>query len=143
MLASLNGSYWMADALQRIFSGWMGQQFSRTNGRFPSNCREEPYCVLVGDAAHALPPRSGQGASQAFEDGQSLGLLLARHLQKHGPAKAISRTIDAFSANLRGMSEVADLNEELLAVVRETVQPSHASLWLRDTAAGPAARNPS
>ena len=34
-------------------------------------------CVLVGDAAHALPPRTGQGASQAFEDAQALALLLA------------------------------------------------------------------
>ncbi|KAI2619520.1 hypothetical protein GGS26DRAFT_327046 [Hypomontagnella submonticulosa] len=51
-------------------------------------------CVLVGDAAHALPPRSGQGASQAFEDGEALALLLASYLEKgHSPKEAISRSI--------------------------------------------------
>ncbi|KAM7182901.1 salicylate hydroxylase [Naviculisporaceae sp. PSN 640] len=36
--------------------------------------------VLVGDAAHALSPTTGQGASQALEDAQTLGLLLAETL---------------------------------------------------------------
>ena len=34
--------------------------------------------VIVGDAAHGLPPTTGQGASQAFEDVYTLGLLIAR-----------------------------------------------------------------
>ncbi|KAF2454551.1 hypothetical protein BDY21DRAFT_423490 [Lineolata rhizophorae] len=38
--------------------------------------------VLVGDAAHALQSTSGQGASQAFEDGLTLSLLLAHYLRK-------------------------------------------------------------
>ncbi|KAI1477718.1 hypothetical protein F4774DRAFT_189538 [Daldinia eschscholtzii] len=51
-------------------------------------------CILIGDAAHALPPRSGQGASQAFEDGEALALLLAGYLEKeHDPDDAISRSI--------------------------------------------------
>ncbi|KAI1465842.1 uncharacterized protein F4812DRAFT_461529 [Daldinia caldariorum] len=51
-------------------------------------------CVLVGDAAHALPPRSGQGASQAFEDGEALALLLAGYLEReHDAGDAISRSI--------------------------------------------------
>ncbi|MBU2662004.1 FAD-dependent monooxygenase [Actinoplanes bogorensis] len=32
--------------------------------------------VLIGDAAHAVAPSSGQGASMAFEDGATLGLCL-------------------------------------------------------------------
>jgi 2-polyprenyl-6-methoxyphenol hydroxylase-like FAD-dependent oxidoreductase len=32
--------------------------------------------ILIGDAAHAIPPTTGQGANQAFEDGYSLALLL-------------------------------------------------------------------
>jgi 2-polyprenyl-6-methoxyphenol hydroxylase-like FAD-dependent oxidoreductase len=32
--------------------------------------------VLIGDAAHAIPPTTGQGANQAFEDAYSLAVLL-------------------------------------------------------------------
>jgi 2-polyprenyl-6-methoxyphenol hydroxylase-like FAD-dependent oxidoreductase len=32
--------------------------------------------ILLGDAAHAIPPSSGQGANQAFEDSYSLAVVL-------------------------------------------------------------------
>ncbi|RSL99902.1 hypothetical protein CEP52_009436 [Fusarium oligoseptatum] len=38
--------------------------------------------VLLGDAAHALPPTSGQGASQALEDCEAFVLFLAHHLDE-------------------------------------------------------------
>ncbi|KAK5088916.1 hypothetical protein LTR05_003139 [Lithohypha guttulata] len=57
-------------------------------------------CVLVGDAAHALPPRSGQGSSQAFEDGQTLALLVAGYLERHDTTLAIDKSI-ASLYNLR------------------------------------------
>ena len=34
--------------------------------------------ILLGDAAHAIPPTAGQGASQVFEDASSLSLLLSK-----------------------------------------------------------------
>ena len=34
--------------------------------------------IIVGDAAHAIPPTAGQGVNQAFEDIYSLALLLAK-----------------------------------------------------------------
>lgn len=37
--------------------------------------------VLVGDAAHALPPTSGQGSSQALEDVEAFAMFLAHHLR--------------------------------------------------------------
>lgn len=40
--------------------------------------------VLIGDAAHALPPTSGQGVSQAMEDVESFSMLLAHSLGKEG-----------------------------------------------------------
>jgi hypothetical protein len=43
------------------------------------------------------------------------------------------KTLEAFSDRLRAVSDLDGLNGELLAVVRETVQPEHASLWLRST----------
>jgi salicylate hydroxylase len=32
--------------------------------------------VLIGDAAHAMTPHQGQGASQAIEDGEGLSLFI-------------------------------------------------------------------
>jgi hypothetical protein len=45
-----------------------------------------------------------------------------------------ARTIAAFSAPLRHEVNLDQLREELMAVVHETMQPSHVSLWLRPTA---------
>ena len=42
---------------------------------------EQGGCVLIGDAAHALQPSSGQGASMALEDAEVLARLLAHHLE--------------------------------------------------------------
>jgi len=54
------------------------------------------------------------------------------------------KTLEEFSAKLRDETDIDALNSELLSAVRETVQPEHASLWLRrperrreETGAGP------
>ena len=48
-----------------------------------------------------------------------------------------AKTLKEFSAKLRNETNLDSLSDELVGVVRETVQPEHASLWLRRPGSSP------
>jgi 2-polyprenyl-6-methoxyphenol hydroxylase-like FAD-dependent oxidoreductase len=71
--------------------------------RLPHWCTPSGKIILLGDAAHAMPPDSGQGVSCAVEDGLALGILLKHHLTQTSPgepnmADALKRTKIGYEA---------------------------------------------
>jgi hypothetical protein len=48
-----------------------------------------------------------------------------------GAADDARRTLESFSVKLRDETNLQTLNNDLVGVVKETMQPAHVSPWLR------------
>ncbi|KAJ5577810.1 uncharacterized protein N7459_006774 [Penicillium hispanicum] len=85
--------------------------------------------VLLGDAAHALPPTSGQGSSQALEDSESFALFLAHYLARvyvnaQGP--------DSIELSERDAVRLAAKQHEALRSPRVKALLDEARKWQRN-----------
>jgi hypothetical protein len=100
------------------------------------------YVIGVGLIQFALSPvTSGNGLAVAIS---TLGMVALFQPLRHGIRTAVDRrfyrrkydaalTLDSFAVRLRDEIDLDALKAELITAVGTTVQPTHASLWLRGT----------
>jgi hypothetical protein len=97
------------------------------------------YFALVVTLQNAIP---GAGDSEVTVAGSTLAVAaLFRPLRARLQAFIdrrfyrrkfdAQRTLDAFTVRLRDEVDLDQLSSSLVAVVRETMQPAHASVWMR------------
>jgi 2-polyprenyl-6-methoxyphenol hydroxylase-like FAD-dependent oxidoreductase len=68
--------------------------------------------LLLGDAAHAMPPHAGQGVSCAVEDAVAVALLLKHYRVSHrfGVEESLRRTAAAYEAvRMKRVGKILDL----------------------------------
>ena len=101
------------------------------------------YAGLVVGSQFVLATFSAQVAgSQLVLVGSTLVIAVLFHPLRRGLQHTIdrrfyrqkydaSRVIERFNASLHSEINLGELSEQLVAVVQETMQPTHVSLWLR------------
>ena len=85
--------------------------------------RGEGGCVLLGDAAHAMPPFLGQGANQAVQDAYALATALAD--LERGAHEDLDAALGAYEAGRKVPVSILGFNSVVLGAV-ETLLPEVA-----------------
>lgn len=87
--------------------------------------------VILGDAAHAIPPTAGQGASQGFEDAFTLAALLPRITTKVPLEKALTQWQDMRQQRIDKVIKLTlQLNNARLPEAeREKLAAAGAPVW--------------
>lgn len=80
--------------------------------------------LLIGDAAHAISPHAGQGASLALEDAMALGKLLSNAQASH------QEVFKRFTLERRGRVERIIAEARRRGDGKKTLAPTGA--WIRD-----------
>jgi hypothetical protein len=97
-----------------------------------------PYLVLVPAATRLLEGSGSLAVAAATLAVAAAFAPLRRRVQELVDRRFnrrrydAARTVDAFAARLRDQVDLDALHGELLAVVAQTMQPTRASLWLRE-----------
>jgi 2-polyprenyl-6-methoxyphenol hydroxylase-like FAD-dependent oxidoreductase len=125
----------LIDATDEIFAGWNTYDFPKV----PVWHRDR--MVIIGDAAHATSPASGQGASMAIEDAVTLGKCL-RDIKKDVPAaftryealrrERVERVVKQGKRNGDGKS-LGPVMRHVLPLVFKLAKPSPSAMrWMYD-----------
>lgn len=84
-----------------------------TTPRLPRWATASGRIVLLGDAAHAVPPDSGQGVSAALEDALALAMLL-RHFHAANESTSVMRAAQGYQAlRMRRVGSILDRSRRL------------------------------
>ncbi|GAB7326945.1 hypothetical protein MBLNU13_g10904t1 [Cladosporium sp. NU13] len=86
--------------------------------------------ILVGDAAHAIPPSAGQGLNQCFEDVYTLSLILKSLGKDAIGAEALSRRLQEWQQwrleRVKGVFELNGMIEARRTPLAERTPAQHA-----------------